>query len=169
MLLSIFNEISIFELSFVLKNWINCCFSWSTSIAVVLLGTEYIIVLLSNLGVEILSIDAITYLPLFSCLLAYSSHVSVISFRVIFLAVSYSSSIFSISSAISFSFSILLSDRVDVSKSVIFISATGFDFCWTFVFELCDLKTWLWNVETGINLYLNFFFYCQIQVMKFLI
>jgi len=86
-------------------------------------------VLLSNLGAEILSIDAIIYLPLFSCLLAYSFHVSVISFRVIFLAVSYSSSIFSISSAISFSFSMLLSDRVDVSKSVIFISATGFDFC----------------------------------------
>ena len=169
MLLSIFNEISIFELSFALKNWIICCFSWSTSIEVVLFGTEYIIVLSSNSGSEILSIDAIIYLPLSSWLLAYSTQVSVISFRVIFLTSSYSSLIFSLPSTISFSFSMLLSDRVDVSKSVRFISATGFDFFWTFTFDLWELKTWLWNVETGINLYLNFFFYRLTQAMKFLI
>ena len=151
-------------------NRISCCFSCSNSIADVLLGTEYIIVSSLNLGSDILSIDAILYRPLSSCLSTYSFHVSQISLWVIFFSRLYSaSSIFDEISAMSFSFSILFSDRVDVSKSTRFISAIGFDFFWTFIFEWWDLKTWLWNVETGINLYLNFFFCRLIQVMKFLI
>ena len=159
MLLSIFNEKLIFEFSFLLINRINCCFSFSTSVAVELLGTEYITVLSLNSGSEILSIDDIIYLPLFSCLSVYSFHISIISLSVIFFCWLYSSSIFDFSLVISFSFSILFRESVDVSKLVRFISAIGFDFFWAVIFERCVLKTWLWNVETGINLYLIFFFF----------
>ena len=60
-------------------NRISCCFSCSNSIAAVLLGTENMIVSSLNLGSDILSIDAILYLPLSSCLSTYSFHVSEIS------------------------------------------------------------------------------------------
>ena len=151
-------------------NRTSCCFSCSNSIAAVLLGTEYMIVSSLNLGSDILSIDAILYLPLSSCLSTYSFHVSEISLWVIFFSRLYSaSSIFDEISVKSLSFSILFSDRVDVSKSARFISAIGFDFFWTFIFEWWDLKTWLWNDEIGINLYLIFFFCRLIHVMRFLI
>ena len=151
-------------------NRISCCFSCSTSISAVLLGTEYVIVLSLNSGSDILSIDAILYLPLFSCLSTYSCQISAISFWVIFFSWLYTtSSMFDEISEMSFSFSILFSDRVDVSKSVRFISAIGFDFFWTDIFEWWDLKTWLWNVETGINYIWIFFFFRLIKVMKFLI